>query len=236
ILPGMVAGQNLGILATSPLEAIAKSFALSIILATVLALATLSLGLSVSAWTAAMLAWNAGWALALMFRRRTLRPDGLLGVTIRGILAPRQWADAGLLLAIGGLSILCYRWGDRLDNVDWEVGLQLIYVRNYASSLPLDFSLTALRPEIGVPNLFFAWEFLLGGISHAAGVDPLVGALRSRWLIPVLGFSSFFFFARHVLGGTMAARRAVWVLLALVLTQFVALAPSPFATFKILTG
>src|SRR5262245_37489868 len=60
ILPGMVAGQSLGFLAASPLEAIAKSFALSLVLATALALATMILRLPIGAWTAAMLLWTAG--------------------------------------------------------------------------------------------------------------------------------------------------------------------------------
>src|SRR5262249_17322039 len=109
-------------------------------------------------------------------------------------------------------------------------GLHLIYVRNYASGLPLDFVNTALRPEIiGVPNLFFVWEFMLAGISSAAGIDPLIAALRSRWLFPVLGFSTCFFLARQLLGSTVAARRVLWIVLPLVLTQFIELSPAPLA-------
>jgi hypothetical protein len=231
ILPGMVAGQSLGFLAASPLEAIAKSFALSLVLATTLALATMVLKLPIGAWTAAMLLWTAGWAVPLGLRYRTsCRRYGLLLVTVRGLLMPRNWSDIGLYIAIAALAIAYYRWADVLTSVGGEIEIHLIHVRNYASGLPLDFAQTALRPEIGLPNLFFAWEFMLAGISSAAGIDPLIAALRSRWLFPVLGFSACFFLARQLLGGTVAARRVLWIVLPLVLTQFIALPPSPLAT------
>ena len=230
ILPGMVAGQSLGILAASPLEAIAKSFALSLVLATVLALATMILRLPIGAWTAAMLLWTAAWALPLGLQyRASCKRSGLLRVSLRGLLMPRSWSDVGLYVAIAALSIAYYRWADVLTNVGGEVGLHLIYVRNYASGLPLDFANTALRPEIGLPNLFFVWEFMLAGISSAAGIDPLIAALRSRWLFPVLGFSACSFLARQLLGSTVAARRVLWIVLPLVLTQFIELSPAPLA-------
>jgi hypothetical protein len=231
ILPGMVAGQSLGFLAASPLEAIAKSFALSLMLATALALAIMILRLPIGAWTAAMLLWTAGWAVPLGLQyRASCRRFGLLRVTLRGLLMPRNWPDVGLYVAIAALSIACYRWADVLTNVGAEVALHLIYVRNYDSGLPLDFANSALRPEVGLPNLFFVWEFMLAGISSAAGIDPLIAALRSRWLFPVLGFSACFFLARQLLGSTVAARRVLWIVLPLVLTQFVVLPPSPIAT------
>ena len=231
LLPGMLAGQGVGILAASPLEAIAKSFAISLVLATVLALATMILKLPIGAWTAAMLAWTAIWALPLALRRRpSCRRFGLLRTTVRGLLIPRTFAEFGLYLAVAGFAIASYRWADELSNVGGEVGLHLIYVRNYASGLPLDFAHTTLRPEIGLPNLFFLWEFMLAGISNAAGIDPLIAALRSRWLCPILGFSAFFFLARQLLGSTVGACMVLWIMLPLALTQFIELPPSPLAS------
>lgn len=219
ILPGMVAGQSLGLLAASPFEAIAKSLALSLVIATGFALITMALRLPIGIWTGAMLLWNVGCALPLAFRvKYCCRRYGLLRTTVRGLLAPRPWVDLLLYLVIAGLSIVLYRRADLLSDVSSEVSTHMIYVRSYDFGLPLDFQNGGLRPEIGLPNLFFLWEFILAGISCAAGIDPLVAALRSRWLFPVLAFSAIFFLSRVLFGSNAAARRVIWIVLPLVLT------------------
>ena len=225
ILPGLTVSESLRMHAATAFEAIAKAFALSLIIATVAALGTLLAGLPIDAWCAFILTWNIGWSLPLLLGRG--RRLGMMGIVTGSVLQAGRWQDKGLLFLITLLAIALYRAGNEVTWVGWEAGSVVIYARQVASGLPLDFASTYLRPELRLHNLFLSWQFMLGGLSHLAGVDPLIGVFRSRWLIPVLGFSCFFFFIQQLFGSVGMARRVAWVTVILILTQFVLIDPAP---------
>lgn len=149
---------------------------------------------------------------------------------------PRSWTaeDVVLGLMLLGAAAMFYRWADDVSDVGWEVGLQLVYVRQYASGLPLDFSASSTRPELVPPNLFFLWEFLCAMAGRLAGVDPVIAFLRARALVPVLAVSAFAYFCNALLGGGRRSRQVTLVVVTLCALGFPFLPPNPPA-FETLT-
>lgn len=229
LLPGMACGQVLGVRATHALDAFARAFMLSMGVSLPLALAAFFLHLTIGTWVGAMLLWNAVWLIVWLAWPTARFRSGLISDAWHSLVGPDWPFTLALLASLFFLSRGLFRWADSPDAVGWEVGVQLSYVRQYASRLPLDFQACLLRPEPGLalPNLFFLWEFMLAGIARLSGIDPLIAATRSRWLVPVLGVSAFFFMTLKLLRGVEAAKRSVAVTMVAVLTQFLFLIPAP---------
>lgn len=201
------------------LEGIATAALASTTLLAGVGLATLAVGLPIGASVAGVLGVNAVLLLVCLRRR--------LGLTVR-------WRTHDLCLAgvLAGLAVVGYRWGDDITAVGWEVSLHVGYVRQYASGLPLTFESAVLRPpDIVAQNYFYLWEFILAVIARVAGVDPMVAALKSRWLIPPLGLAAFFFMVHRLVGSSSLALRATWVMVAAVLTQFLTLPPNAYDVY-----
>lgn len=228
LLPGLLWGQVLRLRAAHPLDAVAKATSLSVALGLVLALIAFSVRMSITHWAALLLAVSgAGAALALRGRRQE-PAAGLLTDLMRG------WhrdpvATTAFAGAIGVMAVGLYRTADSPGAVGWEVGLQLGYIRQYASGLSLDPTWCALRPEpsLQLPNRFFLWEFLLAGVSRLSGMDPLVVALRSRWLVPALGLPALFSMVLYLFRSRVLATGAFAVALVLFFSGFMFLPPSP---------
>lgn len=227
--PGLAFGQVLGMRATHLLDASARAFMLSLGLSLPLALSAFFLHLTIGSFVAAMLLWDAFWLTAWLAWPAARRRPGLISDAWRSLLVGNGWFNLTVFASLFLLSRGLFRWADSPEAVGWEVGVQLSYVREYASRLPLDFEAALLRPEPGfvLPNLFFLWEFILAGIARLSGLDPLIAATRSRWLVPVIGVSAYFFMALQLLRRVEAAKRAVAVTLVAVLTQFLFLKPAP---------
>jgi len=226
ILPGMMLGQYLGIRGQHYLGSIAWSSVLSLIVSALSALVFFIFKVSILWWALFIIFWNLFWALVVILRK----PDrpGLIDDIIASFRGRDRLSNAMLLVILIGLSAALYRWADDISGLEWEVALHQFYVRQYASGLPLDFTLSLLRPDIKLPNFFFLWEFILAGISQIAGIDSLIAALRSRWLIPLLGFSSFFFMTLNLTGSAGTAKRTVWIIVVASMAGFLLLDPSPF--------
>jgi hypothetical protein len=238
LFPGVLLGHFFKTRATSIFEAIAKGLGLSLLFITPTAFVAMLFGANIYEWISFLLFFNAALSLFLLIRpsKASFYPT-LTNALVLGIFRPKHPEAGFLLFAIILLSVSMYRWGDDITGVDWEVSLHLAYIRQFASGLPMGFSEVALRPEIGPANLFFLlWEFILASISAVSGVDPLVGTLRSRWLIPFLGFSTFYFFLRQVLATSKMTNAAMWVVLVLILSGFLAIAPSPLVNHRIIAG
>ena len=219
LVPGYTLRRAWGKRLAHPFDELARSAALSISVAALLATITVATAGTVARFLAFVLALTIGAMAASAIR------------TTRGIV-PRArllWSRSDYLIAavLAVFAVVAYRWASPLEGLDWEVGLQLIYVRQVASGLSTALPHIWLRPDIPVANGFFLWEYLLGAISVLAGVDPLIAATRSRWLIPALGIPAFFSWARAATGSTSTARRITAVALALAATQCINLSPDP---------
>ena len=198
VLPGALAANALGRRSRHFLETLAVSVAGSFVFIAGFGMAAMTFRWSMGAVIAALIGLNAALTLVCV-RRGSAR---FLKVRWTGA------SDAALVAILCGLAIVAYRWGDDVKAVGWEVSLHLAYVREYASSLPLGFETAVLRPpDIVAQNYFYLWEFVLAGIARMAGVDPLVAALKSRWLMPALSFAGFFFMAQRLLASTLSALR-----------------------------
>jgi len=228
VLPGLFWGQALRIRAVHPLDALAKATSLSVALGLVLALIVFSLRTSITHWAALLLAASAAGALLALRGRHREPAAGLLVDLMRGgrrdPISTAAFAGAISVMAVG-----LYRMADSPAAVGWEVGLQLGYIRQYASGLSLDPKWCALRPEpsLQLPNRFFLWEFLLAGVSRLSGMDPLVAALRSRWLVPALGLPALFSMMLYLFRSRVLAAGAFAVALVLFFSGFMFLPPSP---------
>lgn len=238
LLPGILLGHVVGVRAGTFFEAVSKGFAFSLLIAAPAAFVAILAHATIREWTIFILVFDFAAALvvlALPDRRR--HPQRLLDVLVMDLFRSHNWNGRLLLGIVVLLSGFMYRWGDDLTAVDWEVALHMGYIRQFASGLPLGLAESNLRPELIPPNLFFLlWEFLLGGISSMAGVDPLIGALRSRWLIPFLGLSAYFFFLRQVVHTTRMTYAGTWITLVLILSWFNMIAPAPLVAYGISTG
>lgn len=235
LVPGMAWGQILGVRARHAFEALAKAVGVSLVIDLALALAAFALRVSIGAWAAGLLGVNAAGLIL------TLRPGGRGRLGLLRDLTDGVWRNPGAVLGLGaGIALIArglYRWADDPTAVGWEVGVQLSYVRQYASGLPLDPRLCALRPEPAMllPNVFFLWEFLLAGISRLSAVEPLVAALRSRWIIPAFGLPAFFSMVLHLFGSVRLAERALGIVLVASLSGLLFLDPSPLVAAGIST-
>ncbi len=148
LVPGAVLGQLLGIKTTHPLETVAKSFLLTLLVNTPIALLVFVLHGSIDTWAAILLGWNLmGSLLVLVFRKFRHKHALLLALPAR-LIARRHLANLLLITTLGALAVSMYRWADSLTAVQWKVGVHLTYIREYGSGLPLDFSATSLRPEL----------------------------------------------------------------------------------------
>jgi len=222
VLPGALAANALGQRSRHFLETLAVSVAGSFVFVAAFGMAAMTFKWSMGAVVAALIGLNA--ALTFVCARR----GSLQFLTVRYTGA----SDAVLAAILCGLALVAYRWGDDIKAVGWEVSLHLAYVREYASSLPLGFETAVLRPpDIIAQNYFYLWEFVLAGIARMAGIDPLVAALKSRWLMPTLSFASFFFMAQRLLGSTLSALRVTWVMVVAVLLQLLTLPPNPYEKY-----
>ena len=231
VVPGMAWGEALRIRTVHPLDGLARATALSLGLGLALAFVVFGLRLSITWWAALLLAGSTLGALIAARRRAGESRAGLFTDLVRGLRRAPASA-ASFAAAIGLMAVGLYRLADTPSAVGWEVGLQLGYVRQYASGLPLDPRWCALRPEpsLRLPNVFFLWEFLLAGVSRLSGIDPLVAALRSRWLVPALGLPAFFSMVLYVFRSRAVATGAFAVALLLVFSGFMFLPPSPLVT------
>jgi hypothetical protein len=222
VLPGALAAAALGQRSRHFLESLAVSAFGSFAIVAALGLVGMALRLSITTLVAALMALNAALTIVCLRRRQTPR-----------MLAPRfAGADIALAIVLAALGIVAYRWGDDVKAVGWELSLHLSYVREYASGAPLGFDTAVLRPpQVIAQNYLYFWEFLLAMLARASGVDPLVAALKSRWLLPVFGFATFFFMVQRLTASSSAALRTTWVMVAAVLVQFLTLPPNAYETF-----
>lgn len=221
IIPGYCLRRALRRRVRQPIEEIAHASALSLGIAAVIAAAVVAAGGSVRHFVGAL------FALSLATFSVGLARTCSRGPVPAGL--PFTWPDGWIAALIGIFSVAAYRWASPVEGLDWEVGLQMIYVRQVASGLPTTLPEIWLRADIPLPNFFFLWEYLLGAIAAIAQTDALMAAARSRWLIPAIGIPAFFFWVRVVTNSTALARRVVAVVLALVATQFINIAPDPLA-------
>lgn len=238
LLPGILFGHIVGVRAGTFFEAVSKGFAFSLLIAAPSAFVAMLVHATIREWAIFLLIFNVGAALIVLATPdRNRNPSRLLDVLVVDIMRRRNWNGRLLLGVVVLLSWFMYRWADDLTAVDWEVALHLGYIRQVASGLPLGLSKANLRPELIPPNLFFLlWEFLLGGISSIAGVDPLIGAMRSRWLVPFFGLSAYFFFLRQVLHTARMTYSGMWITLVLILGWFNMIAPAPPIMHGVSTG
>jgi len=229
IVPGLIWGQVAGVRAVHVIDAVAKAAAGSFGLALTLALIAFTWRWTITAWAALLLILVVAGLLAMVLPSGRGRA-GLVTDMVRHSHR-RPWSTAALGTGILLMSSGMYRWADSPESVGWEVGIQLSYVRQYASGLVLDPRLTALRPDasLALPNVFFLWEFLLAGVSRLSAVDPLIAALRCRWTIPGLGLPAFFTMLVMVTRSVRIAERAFGVTLLVIMSGFMFLAPSPLA-------
>lgn len=228
-LPGLLCGQVIGVRSDSLIEAIAFSFFGSLVVLLVLTTLTLIAGIGIREWSSLLVVWNLAW-LGGVFYFQKVGQGGLLDTlstnpSPKGAVSERLFVAILLLLAIA-----LYRWGERLTAVDWEIGVHFSYVRLYVSELGLGYQEMGLRSELPVATIFFLWEYILSGISSLAGQDPLIAGIRTRWVMPILGFSCYFVFLRHVLNNKILANQVLWGCLILVLSQIMFLTPNPFVT------
>lgn len=216
ILPGILVSTALRHRSRHVLESIALGALGSTSVVAAIGLITMTAG------------WPIAYSVALLFVVNALLTCRVLLLRRSSMPAMRTISDWLLLLCLAFFATIAFRWGDDIRAVGWEVALHVAYVRQYASGLPLDFQTAVLRPpDVVAQNYFYLWEYLLAMIASIAGIDPMVAALKARWLIPVLGFASFAFMVQR-LTNTGAAVRATWVMVAAVFLQFLTLPPNPY--------
>lgn len=238
LLPGILFGHIVGVRAGTFFEAVSKGFAFSLLIAALPAFVAILAHATIREWAIFILFFDFAAALVVLVSRdRRRNPSRLIDALATDLAGKGNWNSRLLVGVVILLSWCLYRWADDLTAVDWEVALHMVYIRQFASGLPLGLAESNLRPDIIPPNLFFLlWEFLLAGISTVAGVDPLIGALRSRWLIPFLGLSAYFFFLRQVLHTARMAYAGMWITLVMILSWFNMIAPAPLTLYGISTG
>ena len=222
ILPGWLARAATGARSRHYLESLAMSAFLSFAIVGALGVGAMVVQVSIGVVGAALFVLNL--ALTVVWLRRTVRVRA-------AAWRPRAGSDWLLLGLICGLAVIAYRWGDDVRAVGWEAALHMAYVRQYASGLPLDFQSAVLRPpEVVAQNYLYLWEFALAVVARASGLDSLVAALKIRWIVPVLGFASFYFMVQRLVS-SRAAVRAIWVMVAAVLLQFLTLPPNAYDVY-----
>jgi len=232
LLPGLLFGQVIGIKTDSLIESISLSFFGSLIVLLVLVILTLVLGGGIVLWCVLLAIWNGFW-LAEIFYSHKVNTGGMMDAFSCSPNTPVRISERLFILVVLVLGIALYRWGDRVSNVGWEVGVHFSYIRLYGSGLGLVLDELGIRTDLPIPNIFFLWEFALAGISKLAGQDPLIAAMRTRWILPVLGFCNFYVFLRHLLKNDKLASQVLWGVLIITLSQVVFLNPNPLTTSRI---
>lgn len=223
VMPGVAICQFLRIQVDGCFDLIALAVSFSLMLIALIAIAGFSIHISISACVA-MLALSSIILSAINLKRGALGP---IENTIKVFSGDSKWFEIGVLAIISIISIMAYRWAGDINQVAWEVSLNMFYTRNYVSGMPLDPVETSLRPDLAVANMIFLWEFILALISKVAGVDCLISSLRSRWLVPFLGFPSFYFMALHITGSAKYAKNVLIITLIASLSTFLFLEPNP---------
>ena len=233
ILPGLLMGQVMSVRSESIFETIAISTLLSFALGLAASWIVVVSRLTIREWCWFFVVWNLVWTVMLLWPREILKESFFRSFSSL-VFFRSPFLDYVLALVVALLAVALYRWADKPTTVYWEVGNLLTYIRNYSSGLTLGVDELGLRPGIFLPNQFFLWEFMMAGGTHFSGQDPLLAATRMRWIIPVLAFSCFYFFLRHVLDHSRKAMAVLFISIVLVLGRVMFLTPDPIKISMIL--
>lgn len=199
VLPGLLAGELLGLRGRSPLETIAVAFALTLTLEIGLLAVVVGLGAAIELWVGLLLGITAlqavGVAAATARGRRPVFLTGLVSLPPGTALA--RALHAGIIVAPFLLGALAYGWGEQVADLGGEKYIHMTFVRYYAE-MPLVLANLGIEQGAPPPNLVHLWEFLIAGWAACVRIDPLPVFAHARMVVPVLGLAGMFLLTRLV--------------------------------------
>ncbi len=233
ILPGLVWGEILGFSADHFLEAVAISFALTLVIEIMLLPFPFLLAAGIRLWVSLLLVacclglvmvnvkWKSG---------RDLRFIKAL-VDFRGKERSLIISTLAIILVLALTAYGTYRWGEKLTDISGEKLLHMIFVRYYFS-MRMVLDNLGISPGAPPPNLVNLWEYLMAGWASLVNIDPLYLFFRARFVIPVLGLSGMYLLVRNLFSNKTKSEIVFWGVLIMCLGWFALLSPSSLDWIK----
>jgi hypothetical protein len=199
LLPGLIAGELMGLRGRSLLETVAVACTLSLTLEIALAAVVFLCATVIQVWVGLLLGMTAlGAAVLLAAALHGKRLTFIVGLF-------RLPAGSGVeralylacVLAPLVLGLLAYAWGEQAADLGGEKYIHMMFIRYYAE-MPLVLDSIGIDRGVPPPNLVHLWEFLLAGWACCVRVDPLPLFAHCRMAVPVLGLAGMYLLIRMV--------------------------------------
>ncbi len=227
ILPGLIYGEVFKFRSRHVLETLALSFAITLCIDIVLLPIPFLLGGKIVLWVGLLLGSCLVGLFLLYVRSRKVLEfnflEPLLGTPRRPY--PLQISTLVILLILVITAFGAYRWGEDFSDISGEKLLHLVYVRYYYS-MPLVLTDLGIYPGQPPPNLVNLWEYLIAGWASLINMDPLPLFNRSRFVLPILGFSSMYLLIRNFFTEDVKVEIVFWGVLIMSLGGVMLLSPS----------
>lgn len=231
-LPGFIYGEVLRLRSTHVLQTLALSFVLSFIIEMILIPIPFFFTATIRLWVWLLIA-TCSIGL-IVFYLRLNKAGGLVFTTPLFEMFSFRAASIRqflMCIAIALVSSGAYKWGEDLVSIAGEKILHLVYVRYYFS-MPMVLSDLAIVRGDPPPNLIYFWEYLLAGWAVLINTDPLLLFYRSRFVVPVLGFSGMYLLARSLFKDEKKVEVVFFGVLVMSLGALMTLDPSPLSHIK----
>ena len=226
ILPGLIYGEIFKFKSRHILETIAISFALTLCIELLLLPAPFILVTGIKLWAVLLVIVCLVGLFILYIQTKKGIELHFLGPFL-GTNRPYQLqiSTVFILIILIVAAFGTYRWGENVNDIGGEKLLHMIFVRYYYS-MPLVLSDLGVYRGSPPPNLINIWEYLIAGWASLVNMDPLPLFYRSRFMLPILGFSGMYFLIRNFFQKDVKAEIIFWSVLIMSVGGLMLLSPS----------
>lgn len=227
LLPGLIWGEILGFRSNHFLETIALSFALTLTIEILLLPIPFFFGSEIGLWVALLFVVCLSGIFILNFKLKAEKELTFINPLFNFFKQPfpLNISTSLILLMLLVISYGTYQWGENLTDISGEKLLHMMFVRYYYS-MPMVLNDLGVHQGAPPPNLVQLWEYLIAGWSSLINMDPLPLFYRSRFVIPLLGFSGMYLLIKNIFSNMIKAETIFWGVLIMCLGWFALLQPS----------
>ena len=227
ILPGLIWGEILGFRSNHFLETIALSFVLTLTIEIILLPIPFLFGSEIGLWVALLFVVCFSGIFILNFKLKAEKELTFINPLYNFFKQPLPLniSTSLIILILLVISYGTYQWGENLTDISGEKFLHMIFVRYYYS-MPMVLNDLGVHQGAPPPNLVQLWEYLIAGWSSLINMDPLPLFYRSRFVIPLLGFSGMYLLIKNIFSNVIKAEIIFWGVLIMCLGWFALLPPS----------
>lgn len=233
LLPGLVWGEILNFRSNHILETVALSFALTLIIETILIPVPFLFHSTIRLWVWLLFVVCLLGIVVFIFRSKNAEATKFLNPVLNffGGLFPLNMSTPSILIILIIVSWGAFHWGEHITDIDGEKLLHLTFVRYYYA-MPMVFQDLGISRGAPPLNLVHLWEYLLAGWSSLLNVDPLLLLYRARFVVPLLGFSGMYLLIRNIFLNRIKSEIILWGILVMCMGWFALLSPSTLEWIK----